>query len=476
MNISFTRRVTGKTISTVSLIALIIFLPLLLLAAYQTATIISRATGKPGNIIVDASVVTNEKIDPTFMYAFTQGGEETDNWLKPIQQEVASLKPKWIRIDHIYDFYDIVKNDGGSLSFDFSRLDPIIDTILATGATPVISLSYMPPAIARDGNVINPPINWNDWALVVQKTIEHVSGSSGKNISGVYYEVWNEPDHEQFGGWKLSGEKNYLTLYHYAAKGASQTKQTQQFALGGPATTGLYKDWIIKLIETGDRIDFLSWHSYLLEPTRFPQDQRNIISWLLPYPNSVLLPKLITEYGFTGVKDPRYAQPFGSAYTASVFRQLVSGGPMALFTFQLKDGPGQEKGDGWGLIGHESSGHPLKPRYYVYSLLSRMAGNRVLLAGEGTWVTGLASKQNNTTRIMLINFDASGNHTETTPITITNLPNGTYGYSQQYLQSTTPGEIQERMESVTDHSLKKQIYMPAQSVVLIELYPVSHRQ
>ncbi len=471
MSISFTSRVTGKTLSTVSLIALIIFLPLFLLAAYQTATIISRATGKPANITIDANLVTNEKIDPSFMRAFTQGGEESGNWLSPVQKEVTALKPKWIRIDHIYDFYDIVKRDGNVLSFDFSKLDPLIDTIRATGATPVVSLSYMPPVIAKDGKITNPPTNWDDWSLVVQKTIEHVSGSSGKNISGVYYEVWNEPDHEQFGGWKLTGEKNYLTLYHYAAIGAREAKQTQQFALGGPTTTGLYKDWIIRLIETGDRVDFLSWHSYLLDPDRFSQDQRDVTSWLLRYPHFVLLPKLITEYGFTGAKDPRYAQPFGSAYTAAVFRQLISGGPLALFTFQLKDGPGQEKGDGWGLISHESSGRILKPRYYLYSLLSRMAGNRVLLTGEGTWITGFASKQNDTIRIMLINFDAYGNHTETTPITITNLENGTYEYGQQYLQGNTPGESQKLMESVTDHSLKKQIYMPAQSVVLIELYP-----
>ncbi len=469
MSFSLTGRVTGKTISIISFIALGVFLPLLLMGAYQTATIVSRATGKPATIVVDAASVLPEKIDSTFFQAFAQGGEESGNMLSPVQKEVTALKPKWIRIDHIYDYFDIVKKDGQTITFDFSRLDLSLDTIRATGATPVISLSYMPPAIAKDGKVINPPENWNDWALVVQKTIEHISGSSGKNISGVFYEVWNEPDHEQFGGWKPSGEKNYLTLYHYAALGAGQAKQTQPFALGGPSTTGLYKNWIIKLIESGDRVDFLSWHSYLLEPTRFSQDQRNIISWLLPYPNFILLPKLITEYGFTGAKDSRYGTPFGSAFTAAVFRQLAGGKPTAIFTFQLKDGPGQEKGDGWGLISHESSGRTLKPRYYVYSLLSRMAGNRVLLTGEGTWVTGLASKLANTTRIMLVNFDAFGNHTETVPITITNLPNGTYEYSQQYLQGNTPGEAQKLTESVTNQSLKKQIFMSAQSIVLLEI-------
>lgn len=475
MSISFTSRVTGKTISTVSFIALVIFLPLLLLAAYQTATIISRATGKPANIIIDASSVTNEKVDPTFFHAFAQGGEEKGNWLAPVQKEVTSLKPKWIRIDHIYDFYDIVKNEGGTITLDFSHLDPVIDTIRATGATPVLSLSYMPAAIAKDGNIINPPTRWDDWALVVQKTIEHISGTSEKNIADVYYEVWNEPDQEQFGGWGLSGEKNYLTLYRYAAQGAAQTKNVKKFSLGGPATTGLYKNWIIKLVESGARLDFLSWHSYLDNPKRYTQDQKNIASWLLSYPEVILLPKLITEAGFTGAKDPRYSLPFAAAFTAAVFRQLATGGPQGLFTFQLKDGPNQEKGDGWGLISHESQGKALKPRYHIFPFLDRMAGNRILLTGEGTWVTGLASKQNQTIRIMLVNFDASGSHTETVPVLITSLPNGTYEYRQQYLQGATPGEAQKLMEPVTDGSIKKQLFMPAQSVILIELYPASRR-
>lgn len=458
MTLSLTGRVTGKTMSVISFVALIIFLPLLLLAAYQTATIISRATGKPANIIVDAGSITNEKVDPAFMRAFAQGGEESGNWLAPVQKEVAALKPKWIRIDHIYDFYDIVKKDADGLSFDFSKLDPLIDSISATGATPVISLSYMPPAIARENKVINPPTNWDDWALVVQRTIEHISGPAGKNIPDVYYEVWNEPDHEQFGGWKLSGEKSYLTLYRYADQGAAQAKNTRPFFLGGPATTGLYKNWIIKMVESGMRLDFLSWHSYLDDPRRFTQDQKNIASWLISYPEAVLLPKLITEFGFTGAKDVRYGLPYAGAYTAAVFRELAGANPLALFAFQLKDGPNQEKGDGWGIIG--------KPRYHVYPFFDRMAGTRLILTGEGTWVSALATKQGATVRVLLVNFDANGNHSETVPLTVTNLPNGTYSYRQD-------GNTSEVI--VSEGLLTKNILMSAQSVFLIELYPVSHR-
>lgn len=457
MSFSLTGRVTDKTMSAISFVALIVFLPLLLLAAYQTATIISRATGKPARIVIDAGSTANETIDPTFMRAFAQGGEEPGNWLAPIQKEVAALKPTWIRIDHIYDFYDIVKKENNSLSFDFSKLDPLINSIRATGATPVIALSYMPPAIARDGKVTNPPTNWDDWALVVQKTIEHISGSA----PDVYYEVWNEPDHEQFGGWKLDGEKNYLTLYQYAARGAAQAKNIRLFFLGGPATTGLYKNWVIKLVESGERVDFLSWHSYLSDPKRFTQDQKNIASWLITHPEAVLLPKLITEFGFTGAKDTRYGLPYASAYTAAVFRQLAGQKPQALFSFQLKDGPNQEKGDGWGLIG--------KPRYHVFPFFERMAGNRLLLTGEGTWVAGLATKQGTAIRVMLVNFDAGGGHTETVPVTITNLTNGTYTYQQQYLQGLRPEDLKTSDEQISDGTLTKQLFLPAQSVVILEL-------
>ena len=39
------------------------------------------------------------------------------------------------------------------------------------------------------------------------KTIEHYSGKGERNMSGIYYEVWNEPDLAQFGSWNWEGTK-----------------------------------------------------------------------------------------------------------------------------------------------------------------------------------------------------------------------------------------------------------------------------
>lgn len=456
------RRTSPKLASMVAFIALMVFLPLLLLAAYQTATIISRAVGTPANIAVDTKA-TLEGITTDWYHAFAQGGEESTNMLSPVASQVRSLSPKRIRLDHIYDLYNVVGRSGSNLTFDFSRLDQAIDTITSVGARPVLALSYMPQVIARDGNITNPPKDWNEWALVVQKTIEHVSGEKG--ISGVYYEVWNEPDLPQFGKWGLSGDKNYLTLYRWAATGAATARGVSGFYLGGPATTGLYKSWVLALVGSGNRVDFLSWHSYQYDPRRFDDDQRNIISWLLPYPSFTLIPKLITEFGFTGDKSKLYGSTFAAAHTAAVIRQLISQKPTYLFSFQLKDGPGQTAGDGWGLLTHEANGQTAKPRYWVFNFIDAMAGTRLALTGEGTWVTGFASTKGNVMRVLLVNFDANGAHTENIPVTFNNLDPGNYSWRERFLF----GRNVSFAEAVTGTSLSKQVYMPAQSIVILEL-------
>lgn len=458
------KRISPQAISVVSLITIIVFLPLLLLAAYQTARILTRASGTRARITID----TKNHLEPIytdFYHAFAQGGEENIDMLAPVLFHVKNLSPKYIRIDHIYDHYDVVEKTGNDLVFNWVKLDETVKTIRTSGATPVFSLSYMPGAIAKDGNVTNAPVHWEDWALVVQKTIEHYSGKSGENIPDVYYEVWNEPDLEQFGKWSLTGEKNYRTLYHYSASGANQATDVGRFFLGGPATTGLYKNWVIALVESKERLDFLSWHSYYPDPTRFATDQRSVVSWLMPYPRYTLIPKLITEFGFSGAKDTRYGASYAAAYTASVVRQLISGGPASLFSFQLKDGPNQESGDGWGIITHESNGAQPKPRYRVYEFLDAMKGNRLVLSGEGTWVTGFASVSGNTIRVLLVNFDQNGNNTETVPVTFENLDSGTYTYRERLLLDRDVTS----QETISDTTLTKQIYMPTQSVAVLEL-------
>lgn len=458
------RHVSNQATSLVSLLALLIFLPIFIVLVQQAYTFVSKASGTPANIVVDTKAQL-EPIKTDFYHAFAQGGEESGDMLASIVSDVRALQPIYIRLDHLYDHYNVVGRSGSELTFDWTQLDRAVNTILSTGAKPVLSLSYMPAVIARDGSIINPPNDWNEWALVVQKTIEHYSGKSERNLSGVLYEVWNEPDLAQFGSWKLGGDKSYLTLYRYASIGANNAANVNPFSLGGPSTTGLYQRWIETLVQSGNRVNFFSWHSYLSDPKQFATDQRNLIDWLLPYPSYTLLPKLITEYGFSGAKSNGYGTAYGAAHTAAVVRQLISGGPTYMFTFQLKDGPNQSNGSGWGLITHDDNGLSKKPRYFVFNFLDRMAGTRLGLAGEGSWVTGFASTKNGVIRTLLVNFDATGNHQENVPIRFTNLDPGSY----QLVQNFLVGRDVTTTQSVENGILTTSVNLFAQSIVLLEL-------
>lgn len=447
-----------------SILALLVFIPLLIAVVYKTTQLVSKATGTKANITIDTQTKL-EEINTDYFHAFAQGGEEANDMIAPILAETKALAPKVIRIDHIFDHYNVVSKNGGTLSYDFSKLDAAVGTIIAAGATPFLSLSFMPSAIAKDGVIINPPNDWNDWTAVIKRTVEHYSGKSEKNINGMYYEVWNEPDLDQFGSWKLSGEKNYLTLYKTAAAGATQAAGVNPFMFGGPATTGLYKNWILGVINTGSRLDFFSWHSYLANPKQFTTDQHNLSTWLLAYPAYTTKPTIITEFGFTGAKSSAYGTAFGTAHTAAVLRELISGGPLYVFSFELIDGPGQENGTGWGLITHTTNGKKIKPRYYVYSFFDSMKGTRLQLTGEGSWVTGFASTKDNVIKVLLVNFDANGTHTENVPVTFTKLPNGTYIYKETVLS----GKTIQTQETVTDTTLKKTVIATPQSVIKLEL-------
>ncbi len=461
----FMQRAPSRLMKLVSVVALIAFIPLLIAATYQSVRLISRATGTKASIVIDTSTKL-ESINTDFFHAFAQGGEEASDMIAPVASEVRALSPKIIRIDHIYDHFDVVTKQNGALSYDFSKLDAMVNTILSLGAKPLLTLSFMPASIAKDGVIINPPNDWNEWSTVVKRTVEHYSGKNEKNLTNLYYEVWNEPDLDQFGKWQLGGEKNYVTLYRYAATGASNAQNVNAFMIGGPATTGLYKNWILALVNSGSRVDFFSWHSYLADPKRFTTDQKNLVTWLLPYPKHATKPTLITEFAFTGSKSSLYGTNYASAHAAAVIRQLISGGPSYLFSFELVDGPNQTDGTGWGLLTHPSSGKKPKPRYYLYPFIDNIRGTRLQLSGEGTWVTGVASVRDNIYRLLLVNFDAGGSHSEQVPVAFTGLSNGSYAYKERLLT----GRSSETTENVVKNVLTKSVYMPAQSVALIELH------
>jgi len=446
-------------------IAILIFL-------FITFQYFSKAAPTRANIVVNTQKIVGF-INPNWK-ALAQGGEEKGvRMLGNVIDPVAALFPKSIRIDHIYDFYDVVnRSPDGKLTFDWSHLDQTVCDIYHTGAKPFFSLGYMPPTMSDDGSLIAKPKDWNEWALLVQKTIERYSGRStrlcggvtGNLLEDVHYEVWNEPDLETFGKWShWGGDKDYKTLYFYSVKGANDAKDVNRFLIGGPATTAAYKNWFQVfadyILENNLRVDFISWHHYSKNPDDFYQDLDSLRDWFSDskYERFRFLPKIISEWGYDSNPNPIADTNIGAAHTIASIRNLIEQELDLAYAFEIKDGVNPS----WGILNKDGN---KKPRYFALQLLNLLDRARVEVTGEGTYVKAIASQSYNKISIILVNYDQDNKNVELVPITVTNLTPGNYQITETRLDA--PPSV-ERI-NLEESSWRKNILMTANSVIAIE--------
>lgn len=462
-------RLKKKRQAILSFLGIIVILVAVLAGAWQIKVVrefFGQASGTPANLIVDTTAVLGEIQRPWRNLA--QGGED-HNWrIGQLTQPVAALKPEYIRIDHIYDFYDIVQGTPGNITFNWTKFDLIIDDILATGAKPYIALSYMPPAISS-GDILAYPTNWADWQLTVQKTIEHLSGT--RKISDVYYEVWNEPD--LFGSYKYYGDKNYLTMYAYASAGAKNARGVMPFKLGGPAITALYKNWFDAwakgCIENNWRCDFFSWHRYTTDLGKFAEDMQLAKEWVQAYPQ--LEPTLefhITEWGHDSNNHAGYDSAYSAAHTVAAAISMSNKVTRA-FAFEIQDGKdpeGKANWGRWGMFTHNDFGANSKPRYRALRLLDSIPEQRLQITGLGSFVKALAARNDlGQTELIIANFDPKARNSELVPITFLNIEPGSYTLSTEFL-----GGNKQNQQIATDAAaLRAEVFMPINEVAKVKL-------
>ena len=455
----------------ITLLLITLSIPISIYLLDRRTHFINRAyfslTGNEANLVIN--LTDSRPFVPHWGY-FAQGGEERDGMLSDVIKPVSIIEPVYIRIDHVYDFYDVVKRgSGGKLEFNWSQLDKELNVILQTGAKPFVSLSYMPSAISS-GSEVDTPYSWDEWKQVVQRTIEHVSGKNELAITDVYYEVWNEPD--LFGGYKLKGSKNYLTMYLYAERASRDARNTYTFKFGGPATTGLYKSWFDNLLifaaKNNLRVDFFSWHLYSKNIADFEKDIFNAKVWLLNHPKYASTEFIISESGFNSENDSLYDSDFSAIHTLSMYAatfQKIG----KILVFELKDGPGPEKFWGrWGILTHENFGNPTpKPRYKALEFLNLMRGNWYPVYGQGSWVKAFATTDGSSIKLLVVNYDPYSKHVENIPITFVNMPVTSFTFRRtDFLGKTT------NMQNTTsDKNWKTMLFMQPNTASILEIIP-----
>jgi len=194
----------------------------------------------------------------------SQGGYGTMknlHWFTAQAAQMSSMGLREVRIDHVFDdpFYKVVTVDAsGNPVYDFSRLDQVLLPLLAHDITPLISLSYMPTALAK--TAYSPPQSLDAWSALVVAFVTHYRDLGH---TGWEYEVWNELD---TGHW-LGDSNDYNALYLASAMAVKSVDSTSR--IGGPAASDLNspgewsRNFLNYLIANPTvPIDFFSVHSY----------------------------------------------------------------------------------------------------------------------------------------------------------------------------------------------------------------------
>ena len=413
---------------------------------------------------------------PGIWRALAQGGEEAAGvrMFASTIDFVKRLGIDYIRLDHIYDddYYGVVagRKADGSLDLDWSSLDETVDDILAIGAKPFFSLSYLPEEVGP--GKIGKPNNWADWTDLVKQTVAHYS----RDIDGVYYEVWNEPPLEGFGGWKMYGEKDYRQLYEFAALGAKQVTGVKPYKIGGPAIPDMSEIWIRLLfddvIAKNLPLDFISWHRYTFSPDVFMNDvyQANVLTGQDKYKQFENIEMLITEWGPNSEKDEVYSSNVAASHALAVIRKMLDKVDY-VFAFEVKDGPNQGQ-EAWGLLTHElaEGGVKEKPRFYLYDWLGELEGERVEVLGEGTQITGFAVTNNRTVTLILANYQPSGAFEESFKITLAGMKDGRYRLFEQKLF----GEPMEKEIQIQGGSFVLNANMNSYEVMRVRISKISN--
>lgn len=366
----------------------------------------------------------SQGILPTYQHGFSQGGESqmpVDGYFETAMNTISNLSPRYIRIDHIYDYYHVYQlQPDGTIIYNWTEIDRIVDTIFTTGAEPLISLSYMPVELGKQG-VYGPPSNYETWENLVHETVYHFNIERGLNIQ--YWEVWNEPNLPKFWNGTLD---EYLKLYRATAEGALRADSS--IKIGGASTASKQFTWsssqitennwvsaLVDYVEEHDLpLDFLSWHLYDKEPENYRSNIERHQSWVKNIdPRPALF---LTEWNWQGRTDPAHDNGETISYTAAVLATLIDTPLDQAYFFEPIDGALEFEGF-WGLL---RAGSTPKPIFYAFQLLNRLNGQYFAVDSNHPQVGAIATQNND--KITIAVWNNHSGHTVTTSLILSEFP------------------------------------------------------
>ena len=312
---------------------------------------------------------------------------------------------RYIRFHAIFhDVLGTVRFENGKAVYDWTKLDQLLDALLARRIRPFVELGFTPDAMKTSdskifywqGNTSHPvPAAWKD---LIDAFIRHVEQRYGQHeVCTWFFEFWNEPNLSGF--WEGADQKAYFEYYDLTSKTIKAIDPNLR--VGGPSTAGAA--WVPEFLDhvtrSGAAVDFITTHTYGVE-SGFLDEYGKDDTMLSSSPDAVVsdvrrvrqqiaasqhpsLPLYFTEWSTSyNPRDLVHDSYISAAYILSKLKAcqgLLQG--MSYWTYtDLFEEPGPPPTPfhgGFGLLNREGI---RKSAYFAYKYLHAVQGNEIPVA------------------------------------------------------------------------------------------------
>ncbi|HEY6226429.1 MAG TPA: hypothetical protein VI282_04830, partial [Verrucomicrobiae bacterium] len=337
--------------------------------------------------------------------ALGQGGLSDNVMWDDRISEIRALHPAVIRL-FIQEYFNLLPAEG---RYHFETLDKNVDAIIATGATPLMCICFKPkllfPEINQD---VVEPNDYAAWEKLIENLVRHYK-ERGSRIR--YWEVGNEVDIGEDGGCPFRFKPDsYVRFYKHTADAVLRGDPGAR--VGGPALANVRSPIFPALLEAAAAtntlpLHFVSWHIY----NSNPKSVRGTIDYakglLAKHPQ--LKPETFLDEWNMDLTNPPLDPRFQPAYVAETIWQMKEGGLDYSCYYHIRDyyvsfeqfAPFMsERGTAFmtrwwnrmpqfdGLFDYQNT---IRPAYFAFKLLSRLAGDRHPVTSNSETVHGFAT-------------------------------------------------------------------------------------
>ena len=370
------------------------------------STLLVPLAGRAQEQVVQVTVSLEDRLGAMEIdhMALGQGGLSAEPMWDSRIAEIRALRPSMIRL-FIQEYFNLLPEPD---RYHFDALDRSVDTILKTGAEPLMCICFKPRVLFPEVNQdIVEPNDYDRWRKLIFNLVRHYQD---KKAGIRYWEVANEPDIGEGGGcpYRFKPE-SYVRYYKHTVEAI--LRADPEARVGGPALANVRSPILPALLEFCENqkvpLHFVSWHIYSSSPLRIRGTINYVNELLKKYPNTNV-ETMLNEWNMdlsNPPEDPRF-QP---CFVAEVIWQMKEAGldyscyyhirdyhvsfePFARFmspsgtAFMYKWWNRRPQYDG--LFDYQNT---VRPTYFTFKLLSRLTGERMRLTSSSETVHGLAS-------------------------------------------------------------------------------------